>query len=221
MIVDPHSKADSSYYGYQNAIVQQDVTLPVIGPVGDGNLTNMFIRTSNGTTFYGDCWPGNSSWFDYLNTNAQNYWQQQFLYENFKGSTDRYSIWNDMNEPSVFSTSSHTMPLDALHYTAEGVVYEHRDLHNAYGALHSRSTWKGLLARDDNNLRPFVLTRSFFLGSQKFGAYWTGDNRALFSELKGSMNMIMSLGVSGHPYGGSDIPGFYGQPTEDLWIMFY
>lgn len=77
------------------------------------------------------------------------------------------------------------------------------------------------MARDDNKFRPFVLTRSFFLGSQKFGTYWTGDNRAIFSELEGSMTMIMSLGISGHPYGGSDIPGFYGQPTDELYIMFY
>lgn len=31
----------------------------------------------------------------------------------------------------------------------------------------------------------------------------------------------MQLGNSGHPFGGSDIPGFYGSPTDDLFIMFY
>jgi hypothetical protein len=40
-----------------------------------------------------------------------------------------------MNEPSVFSTDSHTMPLDMLHIKADGRKFEHRDLHNAYGAL--------------------------------------------------------------------------------------
>lgn len=33
--------------------------------------------------------------------------------------------------------------------------------------------------------------------------------------------MIMQLGNSGHPFGGSDIPGFYGTPTDDLFVMFY
>ena len=33
--------------------------------------------------------------------------------------------------------------------------------------------------------------------------------------------MIMQLGNSGHPFGGSDIPGFYGSPTDDLFVMFY
>jgi alpha 1,3-glucosidase len=75
--------------------------------------------------------------------------------------------------------------------------------------------------RDDYNRRPFVLTRSFFLGSQKFGTYWTGDNRSIFSEIGGSMTMILQLGNAGHPFGGSDVPGFYGMPTEDMWVMFY
>ena len=57
------------------------------------------------------------------------------LYSNFKGSNYLYNFWNDMNEPSVFSTDSGTMPLNALHYKADGRSYEHRDLHNAYGAL--------------------------------------------------------------------------------------
>jgi len=78
-----------------------------------------------------------------------------------------------------------------------------------------------MLARDKNSRRPFVLTRAFFLGSQKFGAYWTGDNRSIHRELAGSMKMLLTLGLSGHPFGGADVPGFFGMPTEDLWVRFY
>lgn len=88
-----------------------------------------------------------------------------------------------MNEPSIFSTVTRTMPLDALHFKADGRSFEHRDLHNAYGALHQRSTYRGLLQRDNYQRRPFVLTRSFFLGSQKFGTFWTGDNLATNNEI--------------------------------------
>ena len=66
-----------------------------------------------------------------------------------------------------------------------------------------------------------MLTRSFFLGSQKFGTYWTGDNRAIYEEVQGSLTMIMQLGNAGHPFGGADVPGFYGNPTDDLFVMFY
>lgn len=41
-----------------------------------------------------------------------------------------------------------------------------------------RTTHRGVLSRDYDSRRAFVLTRSFFIGSQKYGAYWTGDNVA-------------------------------------------
>jgi len=65
------------------------------------------------------------------------------------------------------------------------------------------------------------LTRSFFLGSQRFGAYWTGDNRAIFEELQGSVIMMLQNGLSGMPFGGADVPGFYGNPTDALSVQFY
>ena len=33
--------------------------------------------------------------------------------------------------------------------------------------------------------------------------------------------MIQQLGNAGQIFGGSDIPGFYGNPTDDLYVMFY
>ena len=148
------------------------------------NLTSIFIkRPYKFVPFMGSCWPGESVWIDFLNENAQNYWGSLMKYDKFVGSSPIYSFWNDMNEPSVFNTISKTVPLDMVHYTADNRKFEHRDVHNVYGALQQRSSFRGMLARDQNHLRPFVLTRSFFLGSQKFGAYWTGDNRAIYPEV--------------------------------------
>ena len=33
--------------------------------------------------------------------------------------------------------------------------------------------------------------------------------------------MILQNGIAGHPFGGADVPGFYGNPTDDLFVMFY
>ena len=33
--------------------------------------------------------------------------------------------------------------------------------------------------------------------------------------------MLLQLAVSGHSFGGADVPRFYGNVTEELWIMFY
>ena len=41
-----------------------------------------------------------------------------------------------MNEPQIYDTASLTMPADAIHMKADGRKFEHREFHNAYGALH-------------------------------------------------------------------------------------
>jgi len=80
--------------------------------------------------------------------------------------------------------------------------------------MQAKATYQGVLERDDMRLRPFILSRSGFIGMQKFSAIWTGDNRAYYEELPISMNMIMQLGISGVPFTGADIPGFGETPTN-------
>lgn len=126
-----------------------------------------------------------------------------------------------MNEPSVFGGPEGTLPKDSLHILTDGTAIQDKDVHNTYGHLMSKATYEGLFMRDKGNLRPFILTRSVFLGSQKYAAKWTGDNRALYDELSVSINQILSLGIAGITFTGADIPGFYGQPSEDLYRMFY
>jgi alpha-glucosidase (family GH31 glycosyl hydrolase) len=47
----------------------------------------------------------------------------------------------------------------------DGSFIKHRDIHNMYGAIMQRSTYKGMMARDENKRRVFLLVRSFFIGS--------------------------------------------------------
>jgi len=73
-------------------------------------------------------------WIDFLNKNAQEYWSGLYDYGKFKGSTSIYHAWNDMNEPSVFSEVSKTIPTNAKHVRTSGEQVEHREFHNAFGA---------------------------------------------------------------------------------------
>ena len=68
---------------------------------------------------------------------------------------------------------------------------------------------------------PFTNFRSFFLGSQRYGAMWTGDTQNKYSDIPMSLNQILSLGVSGIPFVGADIPNFIGVPEDDLWVQAY
>ena len=98
----------------------------------------------------------------------------------------------------------------------------HRDVHNAYGTLEHMSSYEGWARKySGDDLRPFILSRSYFFGSQKYGPMWTGDTQALLDEPWGSLNEMLSIGVAGHPFGGADIPGYKLDPPEDLWVMMY
>ncbi len=82
--------------------------------------------------------------------------------------------------------------MDTMQFTlSDGTIISHSDVRNSYGLMHAKATYTGVLDRDDGKLRPFILSRSGFIGMQKFSALWTGDNRAYFEELPISMNMII------------------------------
>ena len=70
-----------------------------------------------------------------------------------------------MNEPSVFNGPEVTMHKDSLHNNG---LWEHRDVHNAYGHVNVMATHQGHLVRSDNQLRPFILSRSGFAGTQRY-----------------------------------------------------
>jgi len=62
------------------------------------------------------------------------------------------------------------------------------------------ATFKGL--EDRNQARAFVLSRAFFAGSQKYGAIWTGDNKAHWDDLAISFPMLLTIGVAGLAFAG-------------------
>ncbi|KAE8694113.1 putative glucan 1,3-alpha-glucosidase [Hibiscus syriacus] len=199
-IVDPHIKRDDSFDLHK-----------------DASQRGYYVKDATGKDFDGWCWPGSSSYPDVLNPEIRSWWAEKFSYKNYIGSTPSLYIWNDMNEPSVFNGPEVTMPRDALHL---GGV-EHRELHNAYGYYFHMATADGLVKRGDGKDRPFVLSRAFFAGSQRYGAVWTGDNSADWDHLRVSVPMILSLGLTGMSFSGADVGGFFGNPDPELLVRWY
>ena len=66
---------------------------------------------------------------------------------------------------SVFNGPEITMHKDAVHYGG----WENRDIHNLYGFYNQMSTYNGLKRRSSDKERPFVLSRAFFAGTQRYG----------------------------------------------------
>jgi alpha 1,3-glucosidase len=144
-------------------------------------------------------------------------WASQYVDGVLYKHNKEFHAWNDMNEPSVFDRPELTFPKEALHYSDNGNAVENREVHNIYGALMQQATYFGLLLRNqpDFNHRPFLLSRSFFAGSQKYGAVWTGDNRASEEHMLMSIPMLLQMSISGLGFVGTDIGGFY--PSADLF----
>ena len=117
-----------------------------------------------------------------------------------------------MNEMSVFNGPEVTMQKTTRNL--EGA--EHREWHNIYGMLFQRATAEGLVQRSDGKERPFVLSRSFFAGSQRWGAVWTGDNAARWDHLAVAAPMLLSMNVAGLPFVGADVGGFFGNVEEEV-----
>lgn len=66
-----------------------------------------------------------------------------------------------------------------------------------------------------------MLTRSFFAGSQRYGAAWTGDNLGMWEHLAVSLPMVLANGVGGYAWTGADVGGFFGNPSIELLVRWY
>ncbi|XP_042194141.1 neutral alpha-glucosidase C isoform X1 [Callorhinchus milii] len=200
VISDPHIKVDSEYPLYSQA-----------------NANGYFVKDNKGCEYQGLCWPGLSAYLDFTNPAVRDWYASKHALDQYQGSTDILFVWNDMNEPSVFSGPELTIPRDAVHWGS----WQHRHLHNLYGFYQHWATAEGLLRRSGGAERPFVLTRSFFAGSQRFGAVWTGDNVADWSYLKISIPMLLCLSITGLSLCGADVGGFIGNPDWELLVRWY
>jgi mannosyl-oligosaccharide alpha-1,3-glucosidase len=201
IIIDPHIKSADNY--------------PILDELKRNDLG---VKNKDGYLYEGSCWPGSSHWVDCFNPAALDWWAKNFKYDNFEGTHSNVFIWNDMNEPAVFDGPETTMPRDNLHYHN----WEHRDIHNINGLTFVNATYHAMLERKEGEIqRPFVLTRSFYAGSQRLGAVWTGDNQANWAHLAASLPMILNNGISGFPYAGADVGGYFGNPSKELLTRWY
>jgi alpha-glucosidase len=178
-----------------------------------GTAADYWVKDKDGKPFVGNVWPGACHFPDFTRPEVRTWWAT--LYRNYM-ATGIDGVWNDMNEPSVFGGPDGTMPIDNKHKGGEGVVAgSHLRFHNVFGLNMVRASRQGLLLANPNK-RPFILSRSNFLGGHRYAATWTGDNLSSPEQMRLSIPMTLTLGLSGQPFNGPDIGGFCESATGDL-----
>lgn len=196
-MIDPGAKVDSTYFVYKL-----------------GTANDVWVKTAQGKEFHGDAWPGACAFPDFTQPKTVRWWAD--LYKDFwdKGVD---GVWNDVNEPQISNTPTGTMPEDNKHLGGDKIpAGPHLKYHNVYGYLMVKASREGIMKARPQN-RPFILTRSNFLGGQRFAATWTGDNASWESHMTMSVPMILTLGLSGQPFSGADVGGFLFNPDANLF----
>jgi alpha-glucosidase len=176
-----------------------------------GSAGDYWVKTADGKPFVGNVWPGPCHFPDFTRQEVRTWWAT--LYKDYM-ATGIDGVWNDMNEPSVFGGPEASMPKDNLHGVASFQA-PHLRYHNVYGLNMVRASREGLLLANPQK-RPFILSRSNFLGGQRYAATWTGDNLSSVGQMQLSIPMSLTLGLSGQPFSGPDIGGFCENATAEL-----
>ncbi len=158
-----------------------------------------FIKDQDGKSYLDYFWGGYASFIDFLNPEAYAWWKEElkkcFLENGCSG------IWNDNNEFEIedIEVPCHSvrtlLPIEMCHASFEA--------------------FDEMLPEE----RPWIYSRSGYAGMQRYARTWSGDNVSDWKTLKNNQYMALGLSLSGVPFYGHDLGGFYGDsPSRELLI---
>jgi alpha-glucosidase len=194
-IVDPGVKVDPEFAVYQEILKHGRV-----------------LQAADERPFQVRVWPGDCVLPDFFDSKTQELWadiQSRWLAEfPFDG------IWNDMNEPSNFDGQNSSTSNAS---TAEGPIRDEWNLYGLRMVEASAAGWRKFSA----TRRPLIISRAGYPGVQRFAVNWQGDNQAWWEHLRLAIDASISYSLCGAHYTGIDVPGFTGNPSDDLAVRFF
>ena len=89
--------------------------------------------------------------------------------------------------------------------------------HNAYSARYNQATYEVL---KEEGVDGMLWARSGSLGIESAPGLWAGDQEASWTQLRQLVIAGLSSSISGMPYWGHDIGGYYGECSPELYIRW-
>ncbi|XP_048487730.1 lysosomal alpha-glucosidase-like [Plutella xylostella] len=201
-------------------------------PFDRGLELDIFIKNSSNMPFVGKVWNKQTTvWPDFTHPSAQAYWLE--MLKSLHDQVPFDGAWIDMNEPSNFLSGpmyghcepedlpyvphgirgdglkTKTLCMDAKHYAGS-----HYDWHNLYSITESIAT--NFAMTELRGSRPFIISRSTFVGSGRHAGHWSGDVASAWHDMRMSIPEMLAFSLFGVPLMGADICGFRGNTTVEL-----
>lgn len=167
------------------------------------------LDDSGKTSIIPDFYFGETGLLDIFKPKAQDWLWQQYKRLTKQGVAGH---WGDLGEPEMH-------PSGMIHVAGKA-----DDVHNIYGHYWAKTIFEGY-KKDFPNIRPFILMRGGFAGSQRFGLIpWSGDVSRSWGGLQSQPSLALNMGLAGLAYMHSDLGGFAGdEPNYELygrWLQY-
>lgn len=165
---------------------------------------------TTGKPYTYDFYFGNTGLVDIFKPEARDW-----FWNIYKGLTNQGigGWWGDLGEPEV-----HPAKLRHINGSAD-------EVHNAYGHRWVQMVYEGY-KKDFPETRPFILMRSGYAGSQRYGIIpWSGDVSRSWGGLIPQPEIALQMGMQGLAYMHSDLGGFAGGEKLDnelyiRWLQY-
>ncbi|PRC95187.1 TIM-barrel domain-containing protein [Solimicrobium silvestre] len=200
---------DFSYLGVKTILITEPFILTTSKKWDEALQKNILATDEHGQAFTYDFYFGHTGLIDIFNP-AGKAWFWSFYKQFTKLGVAGW--WGDLGEPEVH-------PTGLLHQTGSA-----DEMHNIYG-----HNWAKLIAdgyqKDFPEQRPFILMRSGYSGSQRFGMIpWSGDVNRTWGGLQSQPEIALQMGLQGMAYMHSDLGGFAGANLDDelysRWLQY-
>jgi oligosaccharide 4-alpha-D-glucosyltransferase len=178
----------------------------------DATKNNALAKNIDGTPKRFDFYFGNTGLIDIFNEQGKAWFND--IYTSLYQQGVR-GWWGDLGEPEVH-------PSDTQHTLENGKVVNADTIHNVYGHQWAKMVYENQLELAPNE-RPFILMRSGFAGSQRYGMIpWTGDVSRTWNGLKPQVELSLQMGILGMGYTHSDLGGFAGgkEFNKEMYIRW-